>query len=115
MRRSAGGSRAQPRPIAREIGDKGDAVGDRPVADQIGLGLGIAAERRLERHRARQNAAVDLGKRHIHREIARAEAAGSGAPALLVAAGKDDLQDRAIGACQRVVAAAGARPKTRSR
>ena len=39
MRRSAGGFASQPRPIAREIGDKRDAVGDRLVADEIGLGL----------------------------------------------------------------------------
>ena len=105
--------RSQPRPIAREIGDKGDAVGDRLVADEIGLGLGIAAERRLERHRPRENAPVDLRERHIHREIPRAEPSRSGAPALLVTAGKDHLQDRAVRACQRVRGATGADGKTR--
>ena len=53
---------AQPRPVARQIGDKGDPVGDRAIADEIGLGLRVAAERRLERHGARQDAAVDLGQ-----------------------------------------------------
>ena len=88
--------RAQPRPIAREIGDKRDTVSHRLVADEIGLGLGIAAEGRLERHRPRENAPVDLRKRDIHREVPRTESSRSGTPALLVAAGKDYLQNRAV-------------------
>ena len=107
--------RPQPRPVARQIGDKGDAVGDRPVADEIGLGLGVAAERRLERNRARENAPVDLGERHIHREVARAEPASSGAPAFFVAAGEDDLQNRAVGCRERVGRRHPPGRKTRSR
>ena len=107
-RRSAGGLRAQPRPVARQIGDEGDAVGDRPIADEIGLGLGIAAERRLERDGARQDAAVDLGQRHVHREIARAEAARAAAPR----SPRRRRRRRPAGPgnrrCQRIVAPPGA-------
>ena len=102
----------QPRPVAREIGDKGDAVGDRPVADEIGLGLGVAAERRLKRHGARQDAAVDLRQRHIHRQVARGEAARARAPACFVAAGEHHLQHRAIGGGERVRRRSGAHRKS---
>ena len=77
---------AQACPVAREIGDKSDAVGNGAVADEIDFRFGVAAERRLERHGARQNAAIDFGQRDIHREIARPEPARAGAPRFFVAA-----------------------------
>ena len=87
---------AQPRPVAREVGDKGDAVGDRAIADEVGLGLGVAAERRLERDGAAEDAAVDLGQRDVHRQVAWPQPLRAGAPVFLVAAREDDLEDRAI-------------------
>ncbi len=104
--------RAQPRPVARKVGDEGHPVGDRAVADEVGFGLGVAAERLLERDGARQDAAVDLGQGDVHRQVAGAEAARAVAPRRLVAAGKHDLQHRAIG-LQRVMSACCRRPKSR--
>ena len=107
---------AQPCPVARQIGDESDPVGDRAIADEIGLGLGIAAiwkssGRCLERHGARQDAAVDLGQGDIHRQVARAQTPRAGAPCLFVAAREHHLQDRAVDA-QRVGAAGGGDGKT---
>ena len=57
-----------------------DAVGDRPVAGEDGLGARVALARGLERDGAGADAAVDLGQGHVHGEIARAEAARAVAP-----------------------------------
>ena len=50
-------------------------IGDRPVANQDGLGRRVALARNLERHRGRADAAVHLGQRHVHGEVARTQAA----------------------------------------
>src|SRR6202030_2420729 len=46
--------------------------------------------------RAGDDAAVDLGQRDVHDDVARAETTRAGAPGFRVAAGEDDLQNRAI-------------------
>ncbi len=104
---------AQAQPVAREIGDEGDAVGDRPVGDEIGLGERIARRTVLEGEGTGDDASVDLGQRDVHDDVARIETAGAGVPRLRTAAGKDDLQDRAVEGVERRGAARCARRRHR--
>ena len=52
---------------------------------------------RLERHRAREDAAVHLGKRHVHRDVARGEPLGTARPVFLAAAREHRLEHRPAG------------------
>ena len=87
---------AQHAPAARQFGDEGDAPGLGQVAQHVELGVFAAPAHALEADRARQDAAVDLGQHHLHRQVARREAVRVGLPLFLRAAGGDQLQHRRV-------------------
>jgi hypothetical protein len=91
-----GAQAAQPAPAARQLGDEGDAVGLGLVADHLGLRELAAVRQPLEAHGARDDAAVHLGQRDLHRDVARAQALAVGQPVFAVAAAHDHLQHRGI-------------------
>ena len=67
----------------------------------------------LEGDGAREDAAVDLGKGDVHREVARREPALTRPPIFLVAAGEHELKHRAIGAIEGCRLAPGTRARHR--
>ncbi len=99
---------AQAQPVAREIGDEGDAVGDRLVGDEIRLGERIAGGTVLEGKRAGDDAAVDLGQGYVHHHVAHIEAAHAGTPGVHTATRENDLQNRAVEGVERGRAARSA-------
>ena len=101
---------AEPRPGGRQLRREPDPVGGRSEAHDVGLGRGIEALSRLERDRAAEHPAVDLGQGDVHRQIARRQAARAGPPPLLAAAGEHDLKHGAV----RLVQGRGA-PRPRAR
>jgi hypothetical protein len=68
-----------------------NAVGNRFVFDDIGFRQFIAAFQAFERHRPAHYPAIDFGQRHVHGDIAGAEAAFGVVPVVLIAAGKHHL------------------------
>ncbi len=85
--------------------DELHAVRQRTVSDQRALRERIAPLLGLEGDGPRENAAVDLGQRHMHGDVAGAQAVGAGAPGRFGAGGEDDLQDRTVGGAERRFAA----------
>ena len=95
----------QPRPVGGEFGDEVDPIRDRPIGNDIGFDGVVAMRGVLEGDGAGQDAAVDFRQGDIHGDVAGGQASGPVAPALVVAAGEDGLQDRAIGAVEGCAAA----------
>ncbi len=97
------GLAAQLAPALGQRHDKAHALGVGLVLHHIRLGQIAAVRQALEADRPRDDAAIDLGHRHMHGNIARLQAVGAVQPGLLVAARQDQLQHGDI-ACQRMVA-----------
>ena len=91
------GGAPEPGPVGGQGADKIDAVGNRLIADDIGLGFIIAPGPALKGDGARQNPPVDLRQGHVHGNVPRPQAKGTVPPGVFVAAGKDHLQDRTAG------------------
>ena len=98
-----GRRQAQPRPGRGQFRQMGDTVAHRPVAGEDGLGGRIALAGMLERDGHGSDAAVDLRQGHVHGEIARAQAARAVPPDGLGAAGQNRLEDRRVGAGERIL------------
>ena len=81
-----------PRP--RELGGERDPVHPGNVRDDRTLGQGVEPRLRLERHGAGENPSVHLGKRDVHRDVARGEPLRPLLPILLAAPREHDLEDR---------------------
>ena len=77
QRKSARAARrpAQPRPVGREVGDETDARCLGRMRQPRKLRVLIERQRRLERDRPRDNAAVNLRQHDMHGEVGGAEAA----------------------------------------
>ena len=94
---------AQAAPAPGQLHHEGQALRMGLVLHHVGLGQRAAVRQPLEADGTRDDAAIHLGHGHVHGDVARLQAVGVVQPALLVAAGHDDLQHRDI-ARQRVVA-----------
>ena len=90
------GLAAQHTPTARQIGHKGDALGLGLVVQHIDLGVLAAPGQALEADGAADDAAIDLGHHHLHRQVARCQAVRVGQPLLLRTSGGDELQHRGV-------------------
>ncbi len=101
IRREATGVPARRAQAAASPAEKTDTVGQRREADDLGLGPLVEALRALEGDGAGEDPAIDLGERHVHRQIAGREAACALAPGGLAAARKHQLQDRAARLVER--------------
>ncbi len=88
----AGTQAAQPAPAARQLGDESYAIRLGLVAHHLGLREFAAMRQALEAHGARDDAAVHLGQRDLHGDVARAQALAVGQPVFAVAAAHDHLQ-----------------------
>lgn len=88
--------RAQPAPAPAQLGDERDPLVVRLVAHDVDLGVRAAVREPLEAHRARDDAAVDLGQRDVHRDVARVQAVRIGEPRVAIAAREDHLQHRRV-------------------
>ena len=74
------------------------------MAGEDGLGGRIALAGMLERDGHGADAAVDLRQGHVHGEIARAQAAQAARrQTALRAAGQNRLEDRRVGAGERIL------------
>jgi hypothetical protein len=89
------GRTGEPDPGGRQRGREADPVALRPKSDQTDLAPRIEALLGLERDRAGQDPAVDLGKRHVHGEVAGRETAGPPRPGVPAGRSEHDLQHRA--------------------
>ena len=101
MRRSLRGDRAQARERGDAIRDQGDAVRLRPVRERREGEPVLRRQRILERDRAGEHAAVELGQHHVHGEIGGAEPARAVAPGRALGGGDHDLQHRHVRPVER--------------
>ena len=81
-------------PRAGERGGELDAVGAGRVRHDRALGPRVEAGLGLEGHRTGENAAVHLGQRDVHRDVARRQSLHAPGPALLVPAREHHLEHR---------------------
>ncbi len=88
-----GGFAAQFRPRRGEGGHKLDPVAPRLIGGDGAFGGLVEIGLPLEADGAGDDAAIDLGKRHVHRDIAGGEARLAAAPRLFRAAREDHLKD----------------------
>ena len=87
---------AQHAPAPRQIGHEGDAFGLGLVVHHVDLGALAAPRQALEADGAADDAAIDFGHHHLHRQVARRQAVRIGQPLLVRAAGGDELQHRGV-------------------
>ncbi len=89
-------ARAQRTPAAAQLGDERDAFRVRLVAHHVDFGVRTTIGEPLEADRARDDAPVHLGQRHVHRDVARVQPLRVGLPGVAIAARQDHLQHRRI-------------------
>ena len=88
-------------PGAREIRGELHPVGARRIRHHRAFGQRVEPGLGLERHRAGEDASIDLGQRHVHRDVARGEPLRPARPARLVVAREHHLQHRPAGRVER--------------
>ena len=79
-------------PGARQIRGELHPVGARRIRHHRAFGQRVEPGLGLERHRAGEDASIDLGQRHVHRDVARGQPLRPARPALLVTAREHHLK-----------------------
>ena len=79
-------------PVPRQASDEAEAVGDRLRSDDVALGPLVPLPCRLERDGPREDAPIELGQGHVHRQVAPTQSPSGLAPHLLGRTGERHLQ-----------------------
>ena len=96
---------AQTYPCGGEIRDERAAIAVGLEADEFGFGRFVAAQRSLEPDRAREDAAVELGQRHVHGDVARPQTARARRPSGARLGREHGLQHRRVQRGERIARA----------